>query len=357
MNCHNLSLLLEQEQGLSSWLEKALGADYTQLLCEPLSGDASFRRYYRFRQGSSTFMLAIAPPATEKNREFVAVAQLLHEAGVLVPQVLDVNYECGFILQQDLGDQILQPLLVGEGIDYWYDLAVKQLQAFTAIAPNALKNLPTYDATLLQTEMSLFTEWFIPQLLGLTLDRTETLQLNDLFACLIKSATAQPQVFVHRDYHCRNLMAVNGELAAIDFQDAVTGPITYDAVSLLKDCYLTWPDDWVEKKLNSLYHKLDGDGQLQGISWPNFQQFFHFMGLQRHIKVLGIFARLSLRDGKHGYLNDLPTVVRYVSNAAGLYDETADFKHWFDQRIVPECKCQSWWTDANEVSEVNECGQ
>lgn len=350
MNCHYLSVLLKQEHHLAIWLEKAMGADFLSLRCEPLSGDASFRRYYRLFQGERSFMLAIAPPTTEKNREFVAIAQLLNEADVLAPQVLDVSYEHGFILQQDLGDQILQPLLRGDAADLWYERALEQLFKFSNISCEKLGDLAVYNEALLQQEMALLTEWFIPQLLGLTLSADEEGMLAQLFECLTLSALDQPQVFVHRDYHCRNLMAVNEALAVIDFQDAVVGPITYDAVSLLKDCYIVWPKQWVEGKLKTLYLGLSRHTDMSLISWDKFQRSFHLMGLQRHIKVLGIFARLSLRDNKHGYLRDLPTVVRYVSDAAALYGETADFKQWFDERIVSVCKAQPWWNESAEPS-------
>jgi hypothetical protein len=144
-------------------------------------------------------------------------------------------------------------------------------------------------------------------------------------------------------------MAVGDSLATIDFQDGVIGPISYDAVSLLKDCYVVWPEEWVEKQLSNLYRRFQASQLLTETGWDEFQRDFHLMGLQRHIKVLGIFARLSLRDDKHGYLADLPTVVRYVSDAAGLYSETADFKVWFDARVMPVARQQSWWSDANIV--------
>ena len=346
---HQLSLLIQSQAGLADWLKNVFGESYAQCRCEPLSGDASFRRYFRLYQDKQVFMLAIAPPATEKNKEFVAIAQLLHESGVLAPQVLDVNYEYGFILQQDLGDQTLQPLLMGadaeQSADLWYGLAIEQLLALAKIPPDKLTDLPVYNDALLLQEMHLFTEWFLPKLLQLSIDEQEQGMLNTLFACLIDSAHMQPQVFVHRDYHCRNLMAVKGALATIDFQDAVLGPITYDAVSIFKDCYIVWPDAWVEQKLESLYRQLLTSNILSDMNYSDFQRRFHLMGLQRHIKVLGIFARLSLRDGKHGYLSDLPTVVRYVSRASGLYPETSAFNQWFDKKILPVCKTQSWWCE------------
>lgn len=345
MQCQQLQLLFDKEPNLAQWLEKAMGSQSLFLRCEPLSGDASFRSYYRLYQDNAVFMLAVAPPATEKNREFVTIAQMLHKSGALVPQVLAASYEFGYILQQDLGDQILQPLLKEQSVaDYWYGLAVDQLQVFAAIPMESLTALAVYDDALLKQEMNLLQEWFIPKLLNYVLDNSELELLERAFDYLSASAQAQAQVFVHRDYHCRNLMAVDEKLATIDFQDGVVGPITYDAVSLLKDCYITWPAEWVESTLNTFYEGLVAK-QLIGVPWPEFLKSFHLMGLQRHIKVLGIFARLSLRDGKHSYLDDLPTVIRYVSDAAGNDEVLTDFKQWFDKTLLPLCQAQPWWFD------------
>jgi aminoglycoside/choline kinase family phosphotransferase len=208
--------------------------------------------------------------------------------------------------------------------------------------------LPPYDATKLQTELDLFRDWFVPKLLGISWTAAFEQSFSDLSQCLIGNATQQPQVVVHRDFHSRNLMVVhNEELAVIDFQDAVIGPITYDPVSLLKDCYVHWPRQ--QQLCWLLDHKrlLTEQQRLEAVDDDTFVMWFDLTGLQRHIKVLGIFARLSLRDGKPTYLNDLPLVLAYVEEVLGIYapsiDAVAAFRTLFNEQVLPDCQHQSWY--------------
>lgn len=326
---------MTQTDALRNWVAQQLNCQPQQLQWQPLSGDASFRRYVRCQYQSQSWIAALAPPATEKNHAFVHIAALLNNAGVSAPKVQAVDYDHGYLLQNDLGSTDLQTVLSASSVDGWYQKAMAQIRQMQTIADNTL---PLYDRAALQLELSYFESWFLQAMLNYSPSAADTAMLTQFFNALLDSAEQQPQAFVHRDYHCRNIMCLdNGELACIDFQDAVTGPVTYDLVSLLRDCYVVWPDaqvhNWVENYRKSYWPQTEAQ---------QFQQWFDLMGLQRHIKVLGIFARLSIRDGKHGYLNDLPTVVRYVLNVASKQPQAGEFAQWFEQCIIPLCKQQSW---------------
>lgn len=323
---------------LQHWVARQLGRQPQQLQWQPLSGDAGFRRYYRCRCGNDSWMAVLAPPASENNPAFVQIAGLLADAGVNVPAVLAVDYQHGFMLQNDLGDRLLLPQLTAATADDYYHKAMQQLQLMQGITADRLQSLPRYDEPALRLELSYFSDWFVSRLLGIDLQAHEQQLLVSLFDWLVDSALQQPQVFVHRDYHSRNIMlTASGELATIDFQDAVLGPASYDLVSLLRDCYVVWPaadvSRWVEQFRASTWPQLDAE---------QFRRGFDLIGLQRHIKVLGVFARLSIRDNKHGYLNDLPTVIRYVRDVAAMYPQAAEFLDWFDQRLMPQARLQPW---------------
>jgi aminoglycoside/choline kinase family phosphotransferase len=211
----------------------------------PVAGDASHRRYFRFHSGGRNYVLAEAPPALEKNPEFVTVQGLLDSAGVRVPALFAVDLERGFLLQEDLGDQMLLPLLEADSVDEYYARAFDLLRRM-AVLDTASCPLPAYDATLLGEELDRFEAWFLRELLGRSVKAAEREMLRAVSGLLIASALEQPRVLVHRDFHSRNLMLdPGGELAVIDFQDAVVGPVTYDLVSLLRDCYIRWPREQV----------------------------------------------------------------------------------------------------------------
>lgn len=329
-------------QDLQEWVACQLAVTAGEMQWQPLSGDASFRRYFRCVVANNSYLVALAPPATEKNREFVSISRMLQSANVRASHVIAVNFEQGFILQNDFGDLLLRSMLTNGAVDIWYDKAMQQLQQMLVISPEQLVQLPVYDTSALFLELSYFKTWFLEAMLDYTCTAEEELMLQQFFDDLIESALAQPQVFVHRDYHSRNIMiTADDQLAAIDFQDAVCGPITYDLVSLLRDCYVVWPDDqvrgWVKHYWQQLYA-----GHIIDVQESVFQRWFDLMGLQRHIKVLGIFARLSIRDSKHGYLNDLPTVVNYVRSVAADEFIAEDFLAWFDKKIMPLVKQQKW---------------
>ncbi|MCV6604989.1 MAG: phosphotransferase, partial [Porticoccaceae bacterium] len=291
-----------------------------------------------------SLMVVWAPPQRENNPAFVSKALAFQALGLRTPTVYAVDYHSGYLLIEDFGDQLFASQLQQHS-DRLYQNALQTLQRIQAMAPQP-EVFPNYDRELLATELGLFPRWFLGELLHLELRPDERQLLDQLDQLLIDSALEQPQVVVHRDYHCRNLMILeDGQVGVIDFQDAVVGAITYDLVSLLKDCYLRQPRQWVEQQALSYAEQLRTGGQLGGIDDSQFLRWFDLMGLQRHIKVLGIFARLSLRDGKHRYLNDLPLVIRYTLEVAERYPQLAAFNQWFHQRVVPALPQHSWYSD------------
>ena len=311
-----------------------------------LTGDASNRRYYRLKTAGVSYIVAEAPPATEKNEAFVDIRQKLEIAGIRVPHLFAVDLVKGYLLLEDLGDRVLLPLLGEDNVDAYYGSATQVLLRMAAATPGE-PSLPVYDEALLTEELERFPEWFVEQLMGCRLAPPDRSVLEGLWALLIKNALDQPRVLVHRDFHSRNLMVHgSGDLAVIDFQDAVIGPVTYDLVSLLKDCYIHWPAHRVRGWALSYRDALQAAGHIETIEDDTFIRWFDWMGLQRHIKVLGTFARLYLRDGKAAYLQDLPLVVRYVREVAAEYAPRepafAAFSQWLDATLVPLIEAQAW---------------
>ena len=336
--------------GLIPWANSIIG-------CTPqgspggvvtVAGDASHRRYFRAVLDGSAYILVEAPPATEKNEAFVAVRELLDEAGVRVPALLGVDLERGFMLLEDLGNDLLLPALAEGSADGHYRNACEILERLTSVDGEDV-GLGAYDEALLSEELGRFSTWFVQALLGYTPDKEEEDLFERFFARLINSALEQPRVLVHRDFHSRNLMLVaDDQLAVIDFQDAVVGPVTYDLVSLLRDCYIQWPRARVRGWALAYRDSLQALGQLSGVDDALFLRWFDWMGLQRHIKVLGTFARLYLRDDKPAYLEDLPLTLHYVQEVLAQYadrePEFAEFESWLSRALSPLIAEQQWST-------------
>ena len=319
------------------------------LVLEALAGDAGFRRYYRLNTTPS--MIAVdSPPSKENNLAYAKISLALNTRGIRRPHLYAVDFSRGFFLLEDLGEQLLQPLLSAETVTNLYSQAELMLLKIQK-SPLDHDVFPTYDKAILTQEFDLFATWFVKELLGISLDKPAKSMLNKLCNDLITSALSQPQVIVHRDYHSRNLMFLEDQkLAVIDFQDAVIGPITYDLVSLLKDCYVCWPVELVELRALSYKQQLEDSGLVAAMDDETFMRWFDLMGLQRHIKVMGVFARLALRDGKTGYLQDIPLVVAYVVDIFKRYPEVAAFGQWFEDQIMPHLTSQNWYKDRNEPS-------
>lgn len=290
-------------------------------LISPASSDASFRRYFRVATGQPdhpSLIVMDAPVDKEDSAPFVKIAQLLNEAGMHVPAIIESNLEHGFLLLSDLGNSTYLSALNEKTADQLYhDATTALINLQLASKPGVL---PNYDATLLNRELDLFPEWYLRQHLSYQMSPSEEASLKKIFQTLIENNTAQAQVYVHRDYHCRNLMVTEtGNPGVLDFQDAVYGPISYDLVSLWRDAYIEWDEeqqiDWVVR----YWERARKAGLPVPEDFGDFYRDFEWMGLQRHLKVLGIFARLSHRDGKDAYLKDLPLVLRYTEKVAQRY--------------------------------------
>lgn len=314
--------LLQASQWLSTLAAPALRVDTLR----PASADASFRRYFRVDgadgTGDTSFILMDAPPPQEDVRPFVHVAELFGKTGVSVPQVLAQDTERGFLLLTDLGSTTYLKLL---GPDTAHKLYLDAIDALVLLQSQSQPDvLPEYDRALLLRELQLFPDWYIAKHRGVTLDDKQQASLQKVFDALLANNLAQPQVYVHRDYHSRNLMVLEGGNPGIlDFQDAVYGPITYDLVSLLRDAYVQWDEELVLDWAIRYWEKARRAGLPVANDIDSFYRDFEFMGLQRHLKVLGIFARLYHRDGKAAYLDDLPLVMEYTRKTAGRYRELA----------------------------------
>jgi aminoglycoside/choline kinase family phosphotransferase len=313
------------------WTRQALADPDAPL--ERASNDASFRSYWRSRSAGRTWVLMDAPPDKEDIRPWLDVAARLSRAGVHVPEIQAADAERGFVLMEDLGDRLLLPELDDASADRLYGEAMDAIVRMQLHADTT--GLPAYDEARLVAEMELMPEWLLKRHLGYTPECEEWDVVESAFRALEASARAQPQAFVHRDYHSRNLLVTGrDDPGVIDFQDAVLGPVTYDLVSLLRDCYIAWPQARVEAWVES--HRLRLADAGFAVPGPEaFLRAFDLMGLQRHIKVLGIFCRLWYRDGKAGYLQDLPLVWRYTRDVGRRHAETAPLVDLLERVIGP----------------------
>jgi aminoglycoside/choline kinase family phosphotransferase len=323
---------MERQQQIRTWLAALWpGRRYT---LAPASADASFRRYFRATlDDGKTHIVMDAPPANEDCRPWLHVQQLFQAAGAHVPEVLAQDLERGFLLLSDLGNTTyLQVLNSGNAAPFYADAIAALLKIQQASRPGVL---PEYDHGLLRRELDLFPQWFLAKHHQMTLTESERQSLESVFERIIKVNLAEPKVFVHRDYHSRNLMHIAQSGAAnpgiIDFQDAVHGPISYDMVSLLKDAYIEWDEDMALDWLIRYWEMARKAALPVAADFGEFFRDYEWMGVQRHIKVLGIFARLYHRDGKEAYLKDLPLVARYLRKACERYSELGPLRKLLDR--------------------------
>lgn len=321
----------ERLKKLESWLQLRLGV--ASVTMAPASSDASFRRYFRVWHNGETLIAMDAPPEREDTARFVRLARAFAAAGLNVPQVFEEDDEQGFLLLSDLGTRSYLSALPVDSPDTLYGDAISallRLQQNSGSAPP----LPAYDQALLRRELGIFPEWYIERHLGIVLKDSERAMLESAFTTLIESALDQPVVWVHRDYHSRNLMVMERDNPGVlDFQDAVMGPVTYDLVSLLRDCYIAWPLGQVQTWAAAYWERARAVGILSQASEVQFMRWFDLMGIQRHLKAIGIFARLQHRDGKPGYLADIPRTLAYVKHVCARHGELMELGRWLAARV------------------------
>lgn len=322
----------QREQLIQTWLHATLQSDQFEI--NFLAGDASFRRYARIKLQNKTYMLMDAPPEKEDCAPFVNIDEFFDQHGVRVPHIVAKDLTLGLLLLEDFGDVVLSTLLNDKTVDEYYAQSFKQLIELQQVDGQA--HLPAYSYEKLMTEMRLLTEWMLPSLnIQPTEQQLETIE--QAFDFLAIEATQQPQVIVHRDFHSRNLMKIEGEqeLGVIDFQDAVIGAYTYDLISITRDAYVQWNAERVYQWFEVFYNLLPASAK-ENRSFEQFKRDADLMAIQRHIKILGIFVRLFERDGKSGYLKDLPRVMWYLLEESQGYDELNEFMQFIRDVVMPK---------------------
>ena len=321
----------QREQLIQIWITSVLNSDQFEI--NFLAGDASFRRYARIILNNKTFMLMDAPPSMEDCRPFVSIDEFFDRHGVRVPHIVAKDLENGFLLLEDFGDVLLSTLLNDQTVDAHYAQSFKQLIQLQSI--DGQNQFPAYSYEKLISEMELLTDWLLP---SLKIQPTESEQalIKRTFAILANAALAQPQVIVHRDFHSRNLMILDGETeqGVIDFQDAVIGADTYDLISITRDAYVQWNAERVYGWFKVFYDLLP-ESAKEDRDFEQFKKDADLMAIQRHIKILGIFVRLFERDGKSGYLKDLPRVMWYLLEESKPYAELQPFMDFINARVMP----------------------
>lgn len=321
----------ERENALKEWLSNTIKVK--DFILTPLTGDASFRRYYRLYSNGLTQIVMDAPPAKEDIKPFIHIAKTLTNAQVHAPEIHAIDLEQGFLLLSDFGDELLLNHLCEKTVHGHYHNAIRILFKIQC-CPIEDPQLPAFDTAHMLKEMNLCLEWFLNAYLSLDLQETELLLIQNTMQWIADEVSKQALTFIHRDYHSRNLMLINPSdaenLGVIDFQDAMSGPLTYDLVSLLKDCYISWPRERVLQWVTFFHSQSEA---AQSYSLQEFIRAFDLCGLQRHLKVLGIFCRLHLRDNKPGYLGNLPLTLQYVLECCEIYEELHPFFHFLQNRV------------------------
>lgn len=319
-----------RREALQAWAAARLDGAETTL--EPVSVDASFRRYFRMRHAGGSVIAMDAPPEREDSRPFVRVAALMREAGLHTPAIRASDLERGFLLLEDLGDRSYLDALDSGNADALFADAVAALIDWQAASRPGV--LPEYDAALLRRELALFPDWFLDRHLGVNLSAAERGALAAVFDAVVARALEQPRVYVHRDYMPRNLMLSDPNPGVIDFQDAVYGPVAYDVLSVFKDAFVSWPAARVEAWTRDYWTRARARGLPVPADYAGFAAMLDWIGVQRHLKVLGIFARIRYRDGKPRYLEDAPRFVGYVLETAARWPELAPLARLFERYVT-----------------------
>ncbi|MFC3186421.1 aminoglycoside phosphotransferase family protein [Shewanella intestini] len=321
-------------ESLKVWLSGFFTSSFT---VELISGDASFRRYFRVVNDEQHFIVSDSPVELVPVEPFIQMAKSYARAGILVPEIIEYDINQGFVLQSDFGDVQLLSQLNEQNVVQYYQQALKLLTPISSVRTMAGAALDGFNAEFVERELTIFNQWLLDEYLQYSLTAKEQQMLTQAFEVLSQNALEQPQVGMHRDFHSRNLLLYKQQLAVIDFQDAVIGPVTYDAVSLLRDCYVRWPQSVVLPLMQFHFQQAKADGSLpEHVSFESYERWFDLMGIQRHVKAAGIFTRLHLRDGKPGYLKDIPLTLDYIAEVAQGYPQLAQFGLWIKHNIKPQ---------------------
>ncbi|MCF6440210.1 phosphotransferase [Pseudoalteromonas luteoviolacea] len=330
---------LEREQNRQQFIEthiKQLVGDIGEIDVRAITGDASFRLYFRVQCAQAQFILMDVSPDKGEISAFVHLNQVFSQGGLAVPEVLAFDDKLGFVLLEDLGAVHLADLIETEHREAHYMRLLSWLPRIAKLP--ASEWMKEYDLAFVLQEMDIFKSWLLEKWLGYELNDEENDRWQCLTDSLARSMLVQPQVVMHRDFHSRNVMYHEGNDRLIDYQDAVVGPVCYDAVSLLKDCYVKLPADEFERLKKVSYQQLLSNGLLEGMEYEHYVDYFNLTGLQRHLKAAGIFARLNLRDGKPGYLPNILPTLDYIVEAAGVYSDYQWLATWLQSEIIPMVK-------------------
>lgn len=300
----------------------------------PMPNDASFRRYFRVCSSKGSFVAMDAPPPQENCYPFAAIARALHAKGLNTPEIFAEDLEQGFLLITDFGDKTYLKALNMENADTLYSRALESLTIMQGCREVPGRMIPPFTREFMLQEWAWHKEWFLDKWLGVPLTNIER-ALDDCYMRIIDMAATQPQVFMHRDYHSANLMVLPGSVGILDFQDAFIGPVTYDLVSLLRDCYISWPDERVTHWVNTYWRSLIQLGVLNAVTQQEFLHWFDWMGLQRHLKALLTFARKKIRDQQPQYLKHVPRTLYYLLNVSGRYPELNAMSEYLHLTVKP----------------------
>ena len=345
-----------RKKALEQWLTE-INVRFTDL--RPMVGDASFRRYFRLYHHHQSYVVMDAPPPQENTIPFIAIANALREIGVQTPHILNANTQQGFILLTDFGDATYLKILNIQNADLLYKRALDSLAIIQTCRNIKNHCLPSFSADWMWKEWTWHKDWVLKQFLNLSLDPETENQLDSCYDILVQSAIAQPQVFMHRDYHSANLMLLDSEymtdderacnaaedssaksVGVLDFQDAFIGPITYDLVSLLRDCYIDWPNESLIGWVEYYFQRLSKSDLLNPINLQTFIRWFDLMGIQRHLKALFTFARKHIRDQQSQYLHHMPRTLNYLLNITAQYPELSFLHEYLKNILQPSLMTQ-----------------
>lgn len=325
---------MNRYKSLQQFLNPHFKEDEYQLAA--ITGDASFRRYFRVNTGDQSYIVMDSDPDKLDNTPYIELNKVFSQHGFKLPKILQADEKQGFFLLSDLGNTHLADLLGDEDRTLHYKHLIKLSAQWAQIPP--AQYMKVFDGEFLQFELSIFRDWLVDNFIAEQLSADEQKMWQQACELLINNALEQPIVTVHRDFHSRNIMRTGQQWAIIDYQDAVQGPVCYDLVSLLRDCYFKLPEQELDYLLHYAYDEFSEQQLLQDTSFAMFKRWFDLTGVQRHLKAAGIFCRLKLRDGKSGYLNNVLPTLTYISNVSKEYPELTALGQWIEQIIIPQTK-------------------